>query len=74
VERYGDYVRYRPPFKSTTVLLWFGPLLLLGIGVAVLYFNILRRKKVITETPLSKEEQRRAEALLKKDESGDSQA
>ncbi len=74
VERYGDYVRYRPPFKSTTVLLWFGPLLLLGIGIGVLYYNILRRKKVIAETPLSEEEQRRAAALLKRDESGDSQA
>ena len=74
VERYGDYVRYRPPFKSTTVLLWFGPLLLLGIGIAVLYYNILRRKKVIAETPLTQEEQRRAEALLKKDEAEDRQA
>src|SRR5213595_4054656 len=28
VQRYGDFVLYRPPLKATTVLLWFGPLLL----------------------------------------------
>ena len=74
VERYGDYVRYRPPFNATTMLLWFGPFLLLGTGIAVLYINILRRKKVIADTPLSEEEHRRAEALLAKDEAGDKKA
>src|SRR5436190_7331511 len=34
--RYGDFVLYRPPLRATTVLLWFGPVLLLGIGGAVL--------------------------------------
>lgn len=70
VQRYGDYVRYRPPFKSTTVLLWFGPFILLGIAILVLYFNVSRRKKNIEEEPLTDDERRRAEALLK-DESGD---
>jgi cytochrome c-type biogenesis protein CcmH len=65
VERYGDYVRYRPPFKATTVLLWFGPFILLGIGVAVLYSNVLRRRKQIEEIPLTEEEHRRAAELLK---------
>lgn len=31
-ERYGDFVRYRPPFKATTLLLWLGPALLLVGG------------------------------------------
>ena len=65
VVRYGDYVRYRPPFKASTVLLWFGPFILLGIGVAVLYTNVLRRRKQIEEVPLTEEEQRRAAELLK---------
>ena len=65
VERYGDYVRYRPPFKATTILLWFGPFILLGIGVAVLYTNVLRRRKQIDETPLTEEQHRRAAELLK---------
>ena len=35
VERYGDFVTYRPPWRARTVLLWLGPLLvLLGAGWA----------------------------------------
>ena len=32
-DRYGDFVRYRPPFKATTALLWAGPFLLLLAGL-----------------------------------------
>jgi cytochrome c-type biogenesis protein CcmH len=37
VDRYGDFVLYRPPFKATTAVLWAGPfaLLLIGIGIAI---------------------------------------
>jgi cytochrome c-type biogenesis protein CcmH len=64
VSRYGDFVRYRPPLKGTTLLLWFGPGLLLvgGLGALVLYLR--RRDKAIAEAPLSPEEQRQAERLL----------
>lgn len=74
VERYGDYIRYRPPLKSTTVLLWFGPALLLALGIGVLYLNVLRRKKQIQDTPLSAADQRRAAELLKQGESGEGKA
>ncbi len=70
VERYGDYVRYRPPFKATTVALWFGPFILLAIGIAVLYYNVLSRRKQIQDVPLSEEDHRRAQELLR----GDSKA
>lgn len=42
-ERYGDFVRYRPPVNVSTAVLWFGPVLLLFIGVAVLV-RVLRRR------------------------------
>lgn len=32
VDRYGDYVLMKPPFKATTLALWLGPALLLGLG------------------------------------------
>ncbi|TNF87598.1 MAG: cytochrome c-type biogenesis protein CcmH [Gammaproteobacteria bacterium] len=35
VERYGDFVLYRPQFKSSTYLLWLGPFLLLVIVLAI---------------------------------------
>ncbi|MDJ0776643.1 MAG: cytochrome c-type biogenesis protein CcmH [Gammaproteobacteria bacterium] len=41
VARYGDFVLYRPQFKSSTYLLWLGPFLLLLI-VLVLFVRRLR--------------------------------
>jgi cytochrome c-type biogenesis protein CcmH len=43
--RYGDFVLYRPPVKSTTALLWFGPFVLLVVGVAVFVLVLRRRAK-----------------------------
>ncbi len=36
VDRYGDYVLMRPPFKWTTLALWFGPLVFLAVGLVFL--------------------------------------
>lgn len=63
--RYGDFVRYRPPLKGTTLLLWFGPFLLLVAGVAALVLVLRRRGKRVVAAELSEEEQRKAEELLK---------
>lgn len=40
VQRYGDYVRYRPPFDAETALLWLGPFALLAVGLLVLLTQI----------------------------------
>ena len=42
-DRYGDFVLYRPPVRSTTMLLWFGPLLLMAGGLFALW-RVLRRR------------------------------
>jgi cytochrome c-type biogenesis protein CcmH len=44
--RYGDFVLYRPPLRATTVLLWFGPGLMLVIGLAVLVLVLHRRSRM----------------------------
>lgn len=44
--RYGDFVLYRPPVKGSTLLLWFGPALLLVAGVATLVVVLRRRSKL----------------------------
>ncbi len=62
VSRYGDYVRYRPPVKPTTWLLWGGPFVLLAAGLAGLVLFVRRRRN--TSAALSPEEQREAAALL----------
>src|SRR4051794_25266000 len=47
--RYGDFVLYRPPLRATTLLLWFGPALLLGIGGAVLVGVLRRRSRMAAD-------------------------
>ncbi len=65
VSRYGDFVLYRPQLKPTTYLLWAGPFLLLFIGLFALVRFLKQRSEKIVDTPLSDEEKKRAEALLK---------
>jgi len=65
VERYGDFVLYRPPVKATTLVLWGGPFLLLAGGAVVLVRTLrARRRRMAGEAPLTEEERRRAEAML----------
>ena len=63
VSRYGDFVRYRPPLKPTTWLLWLGPFVLLAAGLATLVAH-LRRRKGPAPPPLSDDERSHAVALL----------
>lgn len=65
VERYGDFVLYRPPVKATTVLLWVGPFVLLLGGFIAMLMVLRRRKSQVAPAVLSAEDRRRAEALLK---------
>jgi cytochrome c-type biogenesis protein CcmH len=54
VARYGDFVLYNPPVKTTTWLLWGGPFALL-FGGGVLWWSVLRRRArtAAAATPLS---------------------
>ena len=71
VARYGDFVRYRPPVTKTTLLLWYGPAALLILGLGVLAFIIVRRRRV-DSTPaaqtLTEAERQRLASLLDKKE------
>ena len=70
VSRYGDFVLYRPPVKGITMLLWGGPLALLLIGILAMRSYLKRRSQqtAAQAKPLTAEEIRRAEALLKENE------
>lgn len=47
VERYGDFVLYRPPVQENTYLLWLAPLALLLIGALILRVNIKKRTALL---------------------------
>ncbi len=63
VQRYGDYVLYRPPFKPMTWLLWFGPaiIFLLGLVFAVRYLKLQNKSQ--QDEQLSDEEIERIKNL-----------
>lgn len=59
VSRYGDFVLYRPQFKSTTALLWLAPLLLLLIGGSTFAVVLIRRSRLPkdVDAPLMSDDQ-----------------
>ena len=61
VERFGDFVLYRPPLKKTTVLLWFGPVIFLLIAVSTfwIYSYRTRRKPISDLSPVEREKAQR---------------
>lgn len=64
VERYGDFVLYRPPLKTTTVLLWLGPFTLLAIAAMMLVLNVRRRRRSVQPAALSDADVTKARELL----------
>jgi len=64
VTRYGDFVLYRPPLKTTTTLLWVGPFLLLIGGATALILALRRRQKKLADVALSEAERNRVAQLL----------
>lgn len=64
VQRYGDFVLYRPGFKGKTYLLWLTPFVLLLIALTILFMSV-KKHGTNTGSKLSNEEQDRLNALLK---------
>lgn len=60
-ERYGDFVVYRPPMRADTLLLWFGPAILLVAGSGLL---VLRIRRLPAAAPMSAADRNRADTLL----------
>jgi len=68
-QRYGDFVLYRPRIKIKTMLLWFGPFLLLG-GVAFGVARVIKQRRITPDdAPLTDEEVARLKSLLPSDPS-----
>lgn len=73
VARYGDFIRFRPPLKTTTYALWFGPFVLAILGsLLFIYYLIRRRRRQSETTPLTEQERSHLDTLLHKPEGGPS--
>lgn len=71
VARYGDFVLYKPPVNTKTLVLWYGPAALLVIGFGVLAFILVRRRRSVTgpaSNTLSEAERTRLATLLDRKE------
>ncbi|MFJ4348150.1 cytochrome c-type biogenesis protein CcmH [Pseudomonas sp. NPDC089401] len=73
VDRYGDFVRYKPALSSRTWLLWFGPGILLAGGFVVLAVIVRRRRgpAALGAEALSTDERERLAKLLEKEQTHD---
>ncbi len=67
VERYGEFILYRPRLSPATLLLWATPVLLLVFGALLLLLIVRKRRRMAAETDvgLSQQERARLDALLK---------
>lgn len=64
VARYGDFILFNPPLQSNTVMLWFGPFLLVAIGATTVLVYVRCRRAAPPETDLTPSQQKQVRALL----------
>lgn len=76
VSRYGEFVLYRPKVNAQTWFLWYGPYLVLGLGVVVILAIVFMRKANRRTRPgakkveLTAQERERLDAVLNEDNKG----
>ncbi len=71
VDRYGDFVRYKPPVNKSTLILWYGPAAFLVFGFVMVAIIVIRRRRSTRaqqdEQQLSSDEKARLSDILKHD-------
>lgn len=65
VNRYGEFVLYRPKVSSLTYILWFGPAILLLIGVIIVIFILRNSANKKQPQQLSTAQKNKLEQILK---------
>ena len=72
VDRYGDFVLYRPRFNAATAVLWLGPVVLLVLGLGIWAMLFRRRKSAVPENDdgdvLSEQDRQRLQRLLSEED------
>jgi cytochrome c-type biogenesis protein CcmH len=64
VERYGDFVLYKPPFHAGTAVLWLGPPLLIATGLGIFLLVVRRRPQAEPAAELPARRRKELEALM----------
>jgi len=64
VDRYGDFILFKPPFKAETLVLWIGPFVVLLTGFGLLVWFFRRRRTIAAPAALDPEETRRVARAL----------
>ncbi|HEY3487430.1 MAG TPA: cytochrome c-type biogenesis protein [Gammaproteobacteria bacterium] len=71
--RYGNFVLYNPPFKTSTVFLWFAPFIVIGLGsIMLVTFIVNRNRDTASGAEVSTSIRRRAEELTQRNKQQDS--
>ena len=72
VERYGDFVVYKPKFDTSTYLLWLGPAFIAFLGFIIVLLTTRKKRlpdsKTTNENELSQEEQQQLNTILSEKE------
>ena len=71
VQRYGEFVLYRPRWNKVTLVLWLAPLILEARAAWILFGTMRRKRPASQSVSLSEEEQRRLDELLRREQQGE---
>jgi cytochrome c-type biogenesis protein CcmH len=69
VNRYGDFVLYKPPLRPATLVLWIGPFVLLALGIGIALGWMTRRRELRADTSDEAVDAARLAKLLDEDHS-----
>jgi cytochrome c-type biogenesis protein CcmH len=67
VNRYGEFVLYRPRVSAVTYILWFGPIILILLGIIVVIFIVRRKPIDEKDLALTSEQQDKLKNFLKEE-------
>lgn len=67
VSRYGDFVLYRPPLKTSTLMLWVGPFIIMLIAFLVVV-QLVRKRQRATSVELSQSDREKVRNLLESED------
>lgn len=63
VNRYGDFVLYRPPLKSSTFMLWVGPFIIFLVALLIV-IQFIRKRQRAESTEISQSDREKIRKML----------